>query len=263
MSDDDTTTVISADGTPIAVRTRGDGIPLVLVGGALSRGEDGAEVAAAIAGRGFRVATLDRRARGGSGDTAPYSPEREAEDLVAVIDHLGGRASVVGHSSGAILSLVAASLGAPIEQLVLSEPPFLFENPFAADLPDRLQALVDAGENGDAVALFQLEGVGLPAEAIEQFRQSPMWASLLPLAQSTVYDATITRDFAVPTPAMLAVDAPVAILRGEQTFPVLITAADRLATLLPQHRLVIEPRMLHHRLDPEAAADLVAAMHAS
>jgi len=262
MSDDDTTTVISADGTAIAVRIRGEGIPLVVVNGALSRGADGEEVAAEIARRGFRVATFDRRSRGDSGDTSPYSPEREVEDLVAVIDHLGGRASVIGHSSGAILALVAASLGAPIAQLVLSEPPLLFENAFAADLPDRLQAHVDAGERDEAVALFQREGVGLPEEAIEQFRQTPLWPSLLPLAQSTVYDATISRDFAIPTPSMLAVGIPTTILRGEQTFPILIAAVDRLATLLPEHRLVIEPRMQHHRLDPEAAADLVAALHA-
>ena len=47
---------------------------------------------------------MDRRARGESGDTAPYAPEREAEDLATVIDAIGGDAAVVGHSSGAVLT---------------------------------------------------------------------------------------------------------------------------------------------------------------
>ncbi|TPW72245.1 alpha/beta fold hydrolase [Schumannella sp. 10F1B-5-1] len=264
----ETTAVTSADGTPLAVQIVGEGHPLVIVGGAFSRGADGAEIAARAADRGFRVATFDRRSRGDSGDTAPYSPDREIDDLIAVIGALGSgsdtseTATVVGHSSGAILALAAAAAGAPISRLVLSEPPFLFENPFAADLPERLQAFVDAGEPGDAVVTFQREGVGLPDEMIEQIRQSPMFEALLPMAQSTVYDATIALTFAVPTPEMLNVGVPAVIVRGEQTFPVLIAAADRLATLMPQHRLVIEPRFLNHRADPEALADLLAALRA-
>jgi hypothetical protein len=40
----------------------------------------------------FTVYSYDRRGRGDSGDTAPYSIEREIEDLAAVIDAAGGPA---------------------------------------------------------------------------------------------------------------------------------------------------------------------------
>ena len=136
-----------------------------------------------------RAVTYDRRGRGESGDTPPYAPEREAEDLRAVIDAVGGAAVVLGHSSGAVLSLFAAAKGVPMTHLFLSEPPLRFgQNEPPADLANRLQTLVDQGENEEAVLLFLREDVGMPEPAIEQLRASPAFAGFVPLAQTTVYD---------------------------------------------------------------------------
>jgi pimeloyl-ACP methyl ester carboxylesterase len=194
---------------------------------------------------------MDRRARGNSGDTAPYLPAREAEDLAAVIDAIGGAAAVIGHSSGAVLALFAAAEGVPMTHLFLSEPPFHFgEGEPPADLPERLQALVDEGRADEAVVLFQREAVGLPDAVIEQIRSSPMFSALIPLAQSTVYDALLTRAVSTPTRAMLGVEIPVTILRGEPTFPMLVAATDRLAELMPQAELVVVPESRDHGVDP-------------
>ena len=51
----------------------------------------------------------DRRGRGDSTNTQPYSPEREIEDIEALIDEAGGSAYLYGHSSGAALVLEAAT----------------------------------------------------------------------------------------------------------------------------------------------------------
>ncbi|QJU55949.1 alpha/beta hydrolase [Herbiconiux sp. SALV-R1] len=242
---------MSADGTTIAYTVVGDGPPVAIVGGAFSTAAAGAPLAAALAEAGYRGVTIDRRARGESGDTAPYAPEREADDLAAVIEAVGGDAAVLGHSSGAVLALFAAAQGVPVRHLFLSEPPFRFgvDEP-AADLPERLQALVDGGRSGDAVTLFQREAVGLPEAVVQQIRSSPMFDSLVPLAQSVVYDALLTRAVSTPTPAMLAVSTPVTILRGDPTFPMLVTAADRLAAAIPTAELVIVPESHDHGLDP-------------
>jgi hypothetical protein len=40
----------------------------------------------------------DRRGRGDSGDTLPYAPQREIEDLQALIEASGGSASLFGMS---------------------------------------------------------------------------------------------------------------------------------------------------------------------
>lgn len=248
----------SADGTTIAFDRVGDGDPVVIVGGAFSTAEAGAPLAAALAALGLAGVTLDRRARGGSGDTRPYAPAKEAEDLTAVIEAVGGRAHVLGHSSGAVLALFAAGEGAPVSGLFLSEPPFRFGvDEVAPDLPERLQAAVDGGRPEDAVTLFQREGVGLPDAVVAGIRASPVFAGLVPLAQSTVYDALLTAELETPTPAMTGVGIPVTILRGEPTFPLLVAAAERLARAMPAAELVVVPESHDHGVDPEATARLV------
>jgi pimeloyl-ACP methyl ester carboxylesterase len=250
--------VESADGTPIAFTRAGDGHPVVVVGGAFSTSESGLPLAAALAETGFTGVAYDRRARAGSGDTAPYAPVREAEDLAAVIEAIGGRAAVLGHSSGAVLALLAAAEGVPVSHLFLSEPPFHFDvDPSAADLPGRLQACVDEGRPEDAVTLFQREVVGLPDVVIDQIRSSPMFAGLVPLAQSTVYDAILTAEVGAPTTAMTRVAVPVVILRGEPTFPFLVAAVERLAAAMPSAESVVVPESHDHGVDPEATARLV------
>ena len=49
--------------------------------------------------------------------------EREIEDLGALIGEAGGRGSVYGHSSGAVLVLHVAACGLPIDKIMLHEPP--------------------------------------------------------------------------------------------------------------------------------------------
>jgi hypothetical protein len=91
---------------------------------------------------------------------------------------------------------------------------------------------------------------------VEGMRQSDQFAGLVAVAQSTVYDATLTRQVSAPTPEMLAVPR-VTILRGEQTFPMLVTAADRLAEEMDGAELVVVPESVGHRPDPEATARVV------
>lgn len=242
----------SADGTRIAYESHGDGAPIVIVGGAMSTAEAGRPLAMALAASGLRGVPFDRRGRASSGDTAPYAPDREVEDIAAVIRAVGGEAIVLGHSSGAILAMYAAAQGAPITRLFLSEPPFVYDEPHDPTAADRLQALVDAGQNAEALATFQREIVGLDDAIVETVRRSPIFSTLLPLAQSVVYDATLGRDFPEPTPGMLGVGIPVTIMRGEPTFPVLQRAADRLHEAKPGWDLVVEPESANHALHPAA-----------
>ncbi|AFV88287.1 alpha/beta hydrolase fold protein [Acidipropionibacterium acidipropionici ATCC 4875] len=252
--------VVSADGTPIQAYRFGDGDPVVIVGGAFSTAEAGVDLATSLAGAGYAGWTYDRRARAGSGDTAPYAPERESEDLAAVIAATDGPAAVLGHSSGAVLAYFAAGEGVAVRHLFLSEPPFNFaDDPSAFALADRLQAMVDAGQDGEAVTTFQIEGVGLPAEMVEQIRQTPDFAKLLPLAQSVVYDATLTAASPRPSKKMLAVTSPITILIGEGTFPIIARACELLDEILPAAELVRVPESGHHAIDAPATTRVIAA----
>jgi pimeloyl-ACP methyl ester carboxylesterase len=249
-------TTTSADGTRIAYERAGSGPAIVFVPGVFNDHTRCALLAGELEPD-HTVITYDRRGRGQSTDTAPYAIEREVDDLAALIAVAGGQATVFGYSSGAILALKAAADGTPISHLALFEPPFAFDGGRAADLPARLADLVAQGRPGDAVALFQTEQIGLPAEMVAQIRESPMWPALEGMAQSMLYDATITNELAVPTPAMTAVAAPTLILSGAETWPALAAAADGLAAAMPDAtRMTVEGGRDHDIPPAETAAIL-------
>src|SRR3954449_9096410 len=86
----------SADGTRIAYEVSGAGPALVLVDGALCQRSMGpARPLAKLLAAQFTVHAYDRRGRGesGAGET-PYHPDREVEDLAAVVAAAGGHAHV-------------------------------------------------------------------------------------------------------------------------------------------------------------------------
>lgn len=246
-------TLNSTDGTTIAYERSGSGPAIVFVVGAFNDHATLAPLAAELAGD-FAVVTYDRRARGDSGDTKPWSIDREVEDLDALIAEVGGRAHVFGFSSGGILALHAAARGSAISRLVCYEPPYPFGEGNAADLPTRLGELVDAGRAADAVALFQTEAIGLPPEVVAQIRRSPMFPALEAMAQSVVYDSTITTGSTPPT----TVATPTLVLSGAQTWPRLTKAALLTAEALPGGRHVEVPGGRNHTIEPAVTAPVVA-----
>jgi pimeloyl-ACP methyl ester carboxylesterase len=190
-------TTNSADGTVITYETSGQGPALILVDGALCYRNMGPSRAVAEALREhFTVVTYDRRGRGESTDTAPYSPGREVEDLAALIAAVGGSAYLCGFSSGAVLALDAAASGLPITGLALYEPPFIVDDsraPGAPDYVDQLNTLLEADRRADAVRLF-MRHVGLPGPLVALMRFMPAWGKLKRVAHTLPYDGEIMGD---------------------------------------------------------------------
>ena len=229
----------SADGTRIAYEAAGSGPPLVIVGGAFGTRANARELAEALSGQ-FTAACYDRRGRGDSGDTQPYAPQREIDDLRAVIDALGGSAFVHGHSSGGVVALDAVAAGLPITKLAVYEPPFTVDDsrpPYPDDFIDTLRGLVEAGRRGDAVASFFRTGLLMPESEIEKARQAPNWPQLESLAHTLIYDFEILGDrlSGRPLPAAMAdsITIPVLVLQGGNSPPALRNPAASLAALLP------------------------------
>lgn len=209
--------VRSADGTMIAFERTGQGPALALVTGALTDRTVTRSVAAALAPR-FTVYAYDRRGRGSSDDTAPYSVEREVEDLGAVIGAAGGSAFVFGHSSGAVLALEAAARGLAITKLAAYEPPYLTDasrrRP-ADDLASQLATLVASGQRAETIKLFWAEGPGFDAKTIALMEASPMWPGLLALAHTVPYDVAVCGPgLRMPADRMAAIRIPVLLLDG-------------------------------------------------
>jgi hypothetical protein len=94
-----TSYVPSVDGTQIAFDRLGRGPPVIVVSGIFCARQTTQELTEQLAQQ-FSGINYDRRGRGQSGDTVPYSVEREVEDLGALITEAGGTASVYGHLFG-------------------------------------------------------------------------------------------------------------------------------------------------------------------
>lgn len=255
-------TTHSADGTTIAFDSWGDGQSLIMVDGATGYraisqlpGQVGE-----LPGNQFRVIAYDRRGRGESGDTAPYAPQREIDDLAAVIEEAGAPALVCGFSSGAVLALDAAAAGLPIVKLALFEPPFVVGGsrpPLPADYVEQLEAAVADGRPGDAAEIFLTAAIGLPPEAVAGMRQGPFWPTLEAVAHTISYDGRImgTTMSGGPLPAdrWASLTVPTLVMYGTGTEPWLITAAQALADLLPTASLQAVEGAQH-----SVAADVLA-----
>jgi pimeloyl-ACP methyl ester carboxylesterase len=247
--------VISKDGTEIAFDRTGQGPSVILVVGAFNERATGAPLAKLLEPY-FTVFNYDRRGRGSSGDTAPYTVEREIEDLEALIAEAGGSAFVFGYSSGGVLALKAAAHGLKITKLALYEPPFktgtISSGP-PADLVEQLAELVSSDRRGDAVELFQIKAVGIPPEVVAGFRKAPFWASLEKIAHTLVYDATITGNLSIPAEWASSITLPTLVIAGGESKQEFRLAEEALAALLQNAEYISLEGQTHDIVPPVLA----------
>lgn len=259
MSTNTIQTVISKDGTKLAVDVAGSGPAIVLVsGGSVDRGSN-AGLAGALQD-GFTTYNYDRRGRGDSGDTLPYAVEREIEDIEAVIALAGGHAHLFGSSSGAGLALEAAAAGAPVDKLVLWEPPYNVDPAGRppADSVEQLDRLVAEGRRGDAAEFFMAQMVRLPAEFVAFARTQPWWAAQEAIAHTLAYDARVMGDYSVPTATAGRVSVPTLILTGGASFALFKPTAAALVAAMPDARTAVLEGQ-EHNVDPTVLGPAMAA----
>ncbi|MFH5208476.1 alpha/beta fold hydrolase [Antrihabitans sp. NCIMB 15449] len=162
-------TVTSQDGTTIAYELSGQGPVIVLVAAALSDRSDTTKLAKLLSAN-FTVINYDRRGRGKSADTKPYSPQREIEDIAALIAAGGGSAALFGSSSGAVLCLDAAtSLDNTVTKVALFEPPLILDDsrpPVGDAFTQAVTEALNAGNASKAVKLFMGKALGVHHDAL-------------------------------------------------------------------------------------------------
>ncbi len=253
--------VTSADGTRIAFERGGSGPVLVIVNGALSVGTTWNALGPHLEPQ-FTLVRFDRRGRGASGDAPAYAPEREIEDLAAVLEAVSdGRAPFVfGHSSGGILSLEAAMRGLPISRLAVNEPPYIVEGTRprpAPEIGDALRARLSAGDREGALRTFLIDQVGLPGPAVEQMAASPVWPGMLTIAHTAAYDSALTVDSAIPVDRLATLGMPVLVLRDGASFPWIGETARQVAEAIPGAALVTLPGQPHSPAPDVLAPELV------
>ena len=232
-------TVRSADGTVIAYERAGGGPALIVSVGAFCTRQT--FVAPEELRSRFTVITYDRRGRGDSGDTAPFMPEREYDDLAAVAAATGPEPPFVfGHSSGAAIALRAAATGLPLAAVAGYEAPFQNDDtPLpATDPAEHIDKLVRMGRRGEAVRFWMSEIVRMPTETLAQLDGAPWAKALEALTPTLPYDIAVAAG-GVPATELANITTPVVILAGANSPAWFRRSAAEQAAATPTARLQI------------------------
>jgi pimeloyl-ACP methyl ester carboxylesterase len=244
--------VVSADGTTIAYRQRGDGPGLVLIHGGLQAARNFTQLAEALSSS-FRVCVPDRRGRGGSGPFGPeYGLAREVEDLDALLRQTGAR-FVFGLSSGALIALHAARSLSGIDRVAAYEPPFTIDGVDPAAWVPRYESELDRGDLAAAmvsalkgtadvgplmhlprVVMIPLVRLALRAEA----RKSRGQIAIRDLIPTLRFDARLQREASRLVDALPEIPFDVLLMGGDRSHPALRTALDAVARRMPRARRV-------------------------
>jgi pimeloyl-ACP methyl ester carboxylesterase len=243
-------TVTSADGTVIDYDRYGSGPAVIFIegaGGYRALNEGMAEAARSLAAEGFTAIYFDRRGRGESGDTAPWAPEREVEDVAALIEAAGSPATLYTSSSGATIALAAAGAGIGVAGLALYEPP-LFRGVDLAEHIEAVRSLISAGKNEEAMRYHLTSVIRLPAEAVDEMAQTPWWGGMVSVAPTLLYDHTLVSEINMGpdwSARWAGITVRAIVLSGDRSFPGMREAADAVAAAVPNGTRRILPGQSH------------------
>jgi pimeloyl-ACP methyl ester carboxylesterase len=251
----------SKDGTLIAYRQSGEGPPLLLVHGTGGTSRRWAPVVPLLE-RDFAVYAMDRRGRGESDDAAgPYAIEREFEDVAAVVDGIGGKVHLFGHSYGGICALESALLTGRIDRLVLYEPPMKADSTRVLDpaFLGRLQALLAAGDREGALMAFMREVVRMPEHEIRLSTSLPAWPDRVAAAHTLPRELIAHEGYRFDASRFKGMTLPTLLLVGGDS-PDHVRAAIRLLSdVLCNSRVTVLPGQQHVAMEtaPEMLAKAV------
>ena len=259
-------TVTSKDGTKIAFEKVGSGPAVILVNGAMSyrRAFDRTlEDLAELLGKHFTVYDYDRRGRGESGNTEPFTKVREMEDIQALVEEAGGEAMLVGFSSGGAVALETTAVTPGVMKAFLYEVPFIVDDTRQPldDYEGQTSKLVAEGKLDELIEYFITEVAGVPAEFVGGIKHDQaMWARMRAIAPTIPHDAAFMGEFmkGKPLPAgyWSKVKVPVLVGDGGASPAWLHHAAETLAKALPHaSRKTFEGQT--HSVDPRVLAPVI------
>jgi pimeloyl-ACP methyl ester carboxylesterase len=259
-------TVTSTDGTKIAFEKVGSGPAVILVNGAMSyrRAFDTTlEDLAELLSKDFTVYDYDRRGRGESGDTEPFTKVREIEDIQALVEHAGGEAMLVGFSSGGAVTLETTAVTSGIKKAFVYEVPFIVDDSRQAldDYEGHTTRLVAEGKLDELIEYFITVVAGIPAEFVGGIKQDKaMWERMRAIAPTIPHDASFMSEFMkgkpLPSGYWSKVKVPVLVGDGGASPAWLHNAAEALAAALPNaSRETFEGQT--HSVDPNVIAPVI------
>ena len=240
-------TITSADGTPITIECGGAGPSLVIVHGGTGDRTRWTPLFPLFATQ-FRVCAMDRRAHGASGDTLPYSLQKEVEDVVAVVAAQPGPVFVLGHSFGAVCAFEAAFHTSKIARLALYEPPVRLADHSA--ILARMEAMMRSGDREGALMTFMREIVMISAAEVAAMKARPSWAGLLASIETSVRQDRALSQYQFDPARTRTMTVPSLLMAGSKTAsPELKRSIDSLRETLPHSTLRIFEGQEHNAMD--------------
>jgi pimeloyl-ACP methyl ester carboxylesterase len=194
---------------------------------------------ALLSGR-FRCIAWDERGHGrtASGQLAPFTYYDSADDLVAILDHLGiERAVLIGMSQGGFLSLRCA-LTHPkrVAALVLIDTQPGLDDPVAVKgFAEMMHRWIDSGLSDEIANAVEhaLVGDGWPGAAAWKAK----WATIKPADLKQCIHTLTTRDDI--THKMSAIGVPTLVIHGRDDHIIPPEKGERLAAAIPGAKLAL------------------------
>ncbi len=238
--------VLSTPAGDIAYDTRGEGCPLVLVGGGSAMDARQWQGVRELLAERFMTISIDPRGIGRSEN--PENPYADADDLAAVLDHLGLPAALFAGGSSAGGAVLEVALAHP-ERVIgaVAVAPFLagFEpSPAMAERMGRFSAAVQSG--GEAfVALVRDDPHFLPAPDRPEVRETA-WQLIRETFSRPAADASLARE---PDPPVLnrlgEIVPPLLLVAGALDHPDIFRRLDTIQAALPGAQRVTVPAAGH------------------
>jgi len=231
-------TITSKDGVAISVQKAGAGPALLLIHGSMLNGSiSWGAVLPKLAER-FAVYAMDRRGRAPSGDAKQYSLANEVDDIVRVIDAIGGPVIVLAHSYGALVSLDALDRLKNVSHLILYEPPVTLQSA-ETDVIANLERALEAGNREELVTIFLRDQVGVPPEMIARRKSSPIWPLVLQIAPTLPRESRAVITYRPSTERLSNWKTPTTMLLGSLTVGRLRDAAFFVRDAIPGCQMIV------------------------
>ena len=247
--------IISKDGTPIAFWRSGKGPPLVLVHGSTADHSTTWKFVLPELEMKFKCFAVDRRGRGGSGDSKPYYLQREAEDIVAIVDSIGEPVNLLGHSYGGLCAIEASLLTSNLRKLILYEGVTLNgAKIYRPGFIERLETILKKGDVEGIIVTMLRELLNTPSHEIDMLRQDGSWKVRVANAPTIPRECRAESQYVFEPERFKHMRIPTILLVGSESPAYQQRDAEGVARALPNGRVVILPGQGHAAM--HTASDL-------
>jgi pimeloyl-ACP methyl ester carboxylesterase len=220
--------VVAADGTTLAVRRTGEGVPVVLVHGSAGGLDSWDPVLPFLDG--FELWVYARRGYPPSEGAVDKTFADDVADLAAVLAAVGSPAHLVGGSYGGTVALHAVRDGLTVRSLTVWEAPLYSAGPRLKPVLDRYRALLAAQQGPAADRLFAEEVARVPAAMLDAMGELPGDPGQL---ESCLHDLEAMAADDPDLGRWAGIDVPVLLMQGSDTWSPMPETMDALAAVLP------------------------------